>query len=105
VLTFYNLADYYGDMLIGLGFEEHVTAIREGYRQGGFKAAMAAISDEYMDQVPMVAATSIEEVRERLAPFVAAGATRFIIPYVPTTDAVVEDAMAFLRAWGEGRGA
>jgi alkanesulfonate monooxygenase SsuD/methylene tetrahydromethanopterin reductase-like flavin-dependent oxidoreductase (luciferase family) len=100
VLTFYNLADYYGEMLIGLGFEQHVTAVRNAHKQAGFKAAMAQVKDEYMDQVPMVAATSIEEVRERLAPFVEAGATRFIIPYVPTTDNVVEDAMQFVRAWG-----
>jgi alkanesulfonate monooxygenase SsuD/methylene tetrahydromethanopterin reductase-like flavin-dependent oxidoreductase (luciferase family) len=103
VLTFYNLADYYGEMLIGLGFGEHVTAVREGYRQAGFKAAMAAVRDEYMDQVPMVAATSIEEVKERLAPYFAAGVTRFVIPYVPATDNVVDDAKTFLRAWGGER--
>ena len=103
VLTFYNLADYYGEMLIGLGFEQYVTAVRNAHKQGGFKAAMAEVKDEYMDQVPMVAATSIEEVRERLAPFVDAGATRFIIPYVPATDDVVGDAMQFVRAWGGDR--
>jgi hypothetical protein len=90
-------------MLIGLGFEQHVTAVRNAHKQAGFKAAMAQVKDEYMDQVPMVAATSIEEVRDRLAPFVEAGATRFIIPYVPTTDNVVEDAMQFVRAWGGDR--
>ena len=42
-------------------------------------------------------------MRERLSPFVEAGATRFIIPYVPTTDNVVEDAMQFVRAWGGDR--
>ena len=100
VLTFYNLADYYGEMLMELGFGEHVSAIRDAYKEGGFKAAQAAIKDEYMDQVPMIAATSIEEVKERLGPFVEAGATRFVIPYVPCTEPVVEDARAFLRAWG-----
>lgn len=100
VLTFYNLADYYGEMLIGLGFGEHVNAIRGAYKESGFKAAQAAIKDEYMDQVPMIAATSIEEVKERLVPFVEAGATRFVIPYVPCTEPVVEDAERFLRAWG-----
>jgi alkanesulfonate monooxygenase SsuD/methylene tetrahydromethanopterin reductase-like flavin-dependent oxidoreductase (luciferase family) len=103
VLTFYNLADYYGEMLIGLGFEQYVTAIRNAHKQAGFKAAMAEVKDEYMSQVPMVAATSIEEVRDRLANFVEAGATRFIIPYVPATDDVVGDAMQFVRAWGGDR--
>jgi probable F420-dependent oxidoreductase len=103
VLTFYNLADYYGEMLIELGFEPYVTAVREGYRRGGFKAAMAEVRDEYMDQVPMIAATSIEEVRERLAPYIEAGADRLVIPYVPCTEDVVGDAMAFLRAWGGER--
>ncbi len=100
VLTFYNLADYYGEMLIELGFGRYVNAIRDAYKEGGFRAAQAAVLDEYMDQVPMIAATSIEEVKDRLAPFVEAGATRFVIPYVPCTEPVVEDARAFLRAWG-----
>lgn len=100
VLTFYNLADYYGEMLIELGFGRYVQAIRDAYKAGGFRAAQAAVADEYMDQVPMIAATSIEEVKERLAPFVEAGATRFVIPYVPCTEPVIEDARAFLRAWG-----
>jgi len=100
VLTFYNLADYYGEMLSGLGFERYVQRIRDAYKEGGFKAAQAAIPDDYMDQVPMIAATSIEEVKARLEPYTAAGATRFVIPYVPCTEPVVEDARAFLRAWG-----
>ncbi len=100
VLTFYNLADHYSDMLKGLGFEPEVNAIQEAFQKGGFKVAMAALSDNYMDRLPVVPGTSIAEIKERLLPFTEAGATRLVIPYVPVTEPVVEDARKFLRAWG-----
>ena len=99
VLTFYNLADHYSDMLKGLGFEPEVTAIQDAFQKGGFKAAMGALTDAYMDKLPVIPATSITEIRERLLPFSEAGATRLVIPYVPVTEPVVEDAERFIRAW------
>jgi hypothetical protein len=42
----------------------------------------------------------VPEVRERLQPFEQAGVTRLIIPYVPATDPVIDDARRFLEAWG-----
>lgn len=100
VLTFYNLADHYSDMLKGLGFEAEVNAIQAAFQSGGFKAAMAALTDEYMDKLPVVPGTSIEEIKDKLAPFKEAGATRLVTPYVPVTEPVVEDARRFLEAWG-----
>lgn len=99
VLTFYNIAEFYGEMLVAQGFGEQVNAVREGFREGGFKAAVARVSDQYMDQLPALAATSIGEVKERLQRYADAGATRIIIPYVPAGDGVVEDAKRFLSAW------
>jgi alkanesulfonate monooxygenase SsuD/methylene tetrahydromethanopterin reductase-like flavin-dependent oxidoreductase (luciferase family) len=101
VLTFYNLADHYSDMLKGLGFEAEVNAIQSAFQQGGFKAAMAALTDQYMDKLPVVPGTSIEEIKDRLIPFKEAGATRLVTPYVPVTEPVVEDARRFLQAWGK----
>ncbi|MBI4491125.1 MAG: LLM class flavin-dependent oxidoreductase [Deltaproteobacteria bacterium] len=100
VLTFYNIADHYSDMLRGMGFESEVNAIQGAFQKGGFKAAVGALTDEYMDKLPVVPGTSIAEIKERLVPFVEAGATRLVIPYVPVTEPVVEDARKFLRAWG-----
>lgn len=100
VLTFYNIADYYSDMLRGMGFEDEVNAIHKAFKEGGFKAAAAALTDDYFDRLPVIAATSAAEVKERLQPFLAAGATRMVIPYVPATDDVVADCERFLRAWG-----
>lgn len=100
VLTFYNLADHYSDMLRGQGFESEVNAIQGAFQKGGFKAAMATLTDDYMDRLPVIPGTSIEEIKERLVPFIEAGVTRMVIPYVPTTEPVVEDAKRFLRAWG-----
>jgi alkanesulfonate monooxygenase SsuD/methylene tetrahydromethanopterin reductase-like flavin-dependent oxidoreductase (luciferase family) len=99
VLTFYNIADHYKDMLTASGFEPEVTAVQEAFRQGGFKAAQEQITDAYMDKLPVIAATSIPEVKERLEPFKEAGATRLVIPYVPVTEPAIEDARQFVEAW------
>lgn len=99
VLTFYNIADHYKDMLISSGFEPEVMAVQEAFKEGGFKAAQTQITDAYMDKLPVIAATSIEEVREKLVPFTEAGTTRLVIPYVPVTEPVVEDARQFIDAW------
>ena len=100
VLTFYNIADHYSDMLRGMGFEKEVSAIHEAFQKGGFKAAMGALTDEYMDKLPVCPATSVNEIKEKVAAFAEAGATRLVIPYVPVTEPVVEDARRFLEAWG-----
>jgi probable F420-dependent oxidoreductase len=99
VLTFYNLADYYRDMIASMGFGEESARIRESYRTGGFKAAMAEVTDELLEGLPTVAATSAEEVRERLQPFIDAGATRIILPYVPVNEDTISETKAFLNAW------
>ncbi len=99
VLTFYNIADHYKDMLIASGFEPEVMAVQEAFKEGGFKAAQTQITDAYMDKLPVIAATSVEEIKERLIPFKEAGTTRLVIPYVPVTEPVIEDARQFVEAW------
>lgn len=99
VLTFYNLADHYRDMVASMGFAAESERIRAEYQRGGFKAAMAAVTDEMVEQLPTVAATSADEVREKVQKYVEAGATRLIIPPVPCTDDPVAEAKAFLRGW------
>jgi alkanesulfonate monooxygenase SsuD/methylene tetrahydromethanopterin reductase-like flavin-dependent oxidoreductase (luciferase family) len=100
VLTFYNIADHYSDMLRGMGFENEVNTIHEAFQKGGFKAAMGALSDQYMDKLPVVPASDVREIKERMKAFEEAGVTRMVIPYVPVTEPVVEDARKFLEAWG-----
>ena len=102
VLTFYNIADHYKDMLIASGFEPEVARIQEAFKTGGFKAASQFMTDEYMDKLPVIPATSVNEIKERLQPFIEAGATRLIIPYVPVVEPVIEDARRFVEAWGNG---
>jgi alkanesulfonate monooxygenase SsuD/methylene tetrahydromethanopterin reductase-like flavin-dependent oxidoreductase (luciferase family) len=99
VLTFYNLADHYRDMIAGMGFADESARIREQFERGGFKAAMAAVTDEMLAGLPTVAATSAVEVRERVQPYLDAGATRLILPYVPSTEDAVGETEAFLREW------
>jgi alkanesulfonate monooxygenase SsuD/methylene tetrahydromethanopterin reductase-like flavin-dependent oxidoreductase (luciferase family) len=101
VLTFYNIADHYRDMLIASGFEPEVKEIQEAFKAGGFKAAATKMTDAYMDKLPVIPATSVEEIKERLEPFAEAGATRLIVPYVPVSEPVIEDARRFVEAWGK----
>ena len=53
-----------------------------------------------MDKLSVIPGTSIREIKERLQPFVEAGVTRLIIPYVPVREPVIEDARRFVEAWG-----
>ncbi|MBI4443001.1 MAG: LLM class flavin-dependent oxidoreductase, partial [Acidobacteria bacterium] len=100
VLTFYNIADHYSDMLKASGFEPEVAAVQQAFQQGGFKAAMEQITDAYMDKLPVIPGTSIQEIKERLKPFEEAGLTRLVVPYVPVTEPTIEDARRFVEAWG-----
>jgi alkanesulfonate monooxygenase SsuD/methylene tetrahydromethanopterin reductase-like flavin-dependent oxidoreductase (luciferase family) len=99
VLTFYNIADHYSTMLKECGFEREVTAIQEAFKANGFKAAVQALTDDYMDKLPVIPATSVEEVRDRLGPIAESGVTRLSIPYVPAAEPNVEDARRFIQAW------
>ena len=99
VLTFYSLADFYRDLLGRMGFAEDVDAMRAAWKASGFHAARALITDRLFNSVPMIAATSIEEVREGLQPYVDAGATRICIPYIPNSEDVVAETRGFLSAW------
>lgn len=99
VLTFYNIADHYSDMLRGMGFDKEVSAIHEAFQKGGFKAAMSALTDEYMDKLPVVPASDVREIKEKMKAFEEAGVTRMVIPYVPVNEPVA-DARQFFEAWG-----
>lgn len=100
VLTFYNIADHYKDMLIASGFEPEVTRIQEAFKSGGFKAAAQHMTDDYMDELPVIPGTSIQEIKDRLEPFREAGVTRLVVPYVPVSEPVIDDARRFVDAWG-----
>jgi alkanesulfonate monooxygenase SsuD/methylene tetrahydromethanopterin reductase-like flavin-dependent oxidoreductase (luciferase family) len=95
----YTVADHYRDMLASSGFEADVARASEAAAQGGLRAAAQTITNEYLDRLPLIAATSIDEVRDRLRPFETCGATRVIIPYVAASDASIDEARWFLSAW------
>jgi len=54
-----------------------------------------------MDKLPVIPATSVQEIKKRLQPFVEAGVDRFIVPYVPVTEPVIDDAHRFVEGWGK----
>ena len=57
--------------------------------------------DEYMDNSPVIPPTSMHEIKNRLQPFVEAGVDRLIVPYLPVTEPVIDDAHRFVEAWGK----
>ena len=98
-LTYYALADYYRDLLARMGFGAEVQAMREAWRAGGFHAARRLVTDRLFEGLPLIAATSAREVVEQIRPYVAAGATRIILPYVAASDDVVAELAHFIKYW------
>ena len=66
-----------------------VDAMRAAWKSGGFHAARKLVSDRMFASLPLVAATSAPQVVEQIKPYVEAGATRVILPYVAASDDVV----------------
>jgi alkanesulfonate monooxygenase SsuD/methylene tetrahydromethanopterin reductase-like flavin-dependent oxidoreductase (luciferase family) len=98
-LTYYALADYYRDLLGRMGFAQEVEAMRGAWRTGGFHAARRLVTDRMFSSLPLVAATSAKEVVEQIKPYVQAGATRVILPYVAASDDVVGEMENFIEYW------
>ena len=98
-LTYYALADYYRELLGRMGFVEEVEAMRAAWKTGGFHAARALISDRMFNSLPLVAATSAPEVVEQIRPYIEAGATRIILPYVAASDDIVGEMKNFIDYW------
>jgi alkanesulfonate monooxygenase SsuD/methylene tetrahydromethanopterin reductase-like flavin-dependent oxidoreductase (luciferase family) len=100
-LTYYALADYYRDLLTRMGFGAEIEAMRAAWRSGGFHAARRLITDRLFDGLPMAAATSVEEIQEKIKPYAEAGATRIILPYVAQSTDVVGELRNFIIAWSK----
>jgi alkanesulfonate monooxygenase SsuD/methylene tetrahydromethanopterin reductase-like flavin-dependent oxidoreductase (luciferase family) len=98
-LTYYALADYYRDLLGRMGFGAEVEAMRAAWQTGGFHAARTLITERMFQNLPMVAATSAAEVVEQIEPYVEAGATRIILPYVAASDDIVGELKSFIEYW------
>jgi hypothetical protein len=57
------------------------------------------ITDRMFSSLPLVAATSAAQVVEQVQPYVAAGATRIILPYVAASDDIVGEMRGFIDYW------
>jgi 5,10-methylenetetrahydromethanopterin reductase len=98
-LTYYALADYYRDLFARMGFAGEVEAMRGAWKSGGFHAARKLVSDRMFASLPLIAATSAPQVVEQIKPYVEAGATRVILPYVAASDDVVSEMKSFIDYW------
>ena len=56
--------------------------------------------DGYMDKLPVIPATAVQEIKNRQQPFVEAGVDRLIVPHVPVTEPAIDDVHRFVEAWG-----
>jgi 5,10-methylenetetrahydromethanopterin reductase len=101
--AFYTVADHYQDMLRASGFEAHVDTAVRAFESGGLGAATRTVTDEYLDALPLIAATSMAELVDRMRPFESSGATRIILPYVPVGESPIDEAREFIEAWGRSR--
>lgn len=59
------------------------------------------MTDEYMGKLPVIPATSVQEIKNRLLPFAETGVDWLIVPNVPVTEPVIDDARRFVEAWGK----
>lgn len=98
-LTYYALADYYRDLLARMGFASEVEAMRAAWKTDGFHAARKLVSDRMFAGLPLIAATSAQEVVDQIKPYINAGATRIILPYVAASDDVVGEMKSFIDYW------
>jgi 5,10-methylenetetrahydromethanopterin reductase len=98
-LTYYALADYYRDLLGRMGFGNEVEAMRAAWKSRGFHAARKLVTDRMFSSLPLVAATSATEVVEQIKPYLHAGATRVILPYVAASDDIVGEMKSFIDYW------
>lgn len=82
-----GMGDYYHDSLARLGFSEEANIIREFWRAGRPKRAMAAVTDEMVDSIAICG--SIENCRARLDEMFSEGATLPLVP-IPAEGDVTE---------------
>lgn len=97
VLTFYSLAYGYQTLLGQMGWGSVVESVQRAHRESGFQSARDQIPDEMLDSVPMVAATSLEAVNQRLADYEAAGSTRCVVAYVVNGDDTWDEIRSFVE--------
>jgi alkanesulfonate monooxygenase SsuD/methylene tetrahydromethanopterin reductase-like flavin-dependent oxidoreductase (luciferase family) len=98
-LTYYALADYYRNLLTRMGFGEEVEGMRAAWKTSGFHAARQLVTDRLFAGLPLIAATSTDEVFQQIKPYGEAGATRIILPYVAASDDVVGEIRSFIGNW------
>lgn len=98
-LTYYVLADYYRHLLARMEFGKEVEGMRSAWEKSGLHAAEGLITDRLFEGLPFVAATSVEEVREKMKPYIEADATRVILPDVPFSSDVVGKIKDFISKW------
>ena len=98
-LTYYALADYYRDLLGRMGFGAEVEAMRVAWKSSGFHAARKCVTDRLFEGLPLVAATSADDIVQQIKAYQEAGATRVILPYVAAPDDVAGEVQHFIKGW------
>lgn len=98
-MVYHVLAEYYGDMFSEIGFEKEVKLVRETHKSEGYNAAVKHIPDEMLEQLALVPATSVSELKGKLKKYERVKATRLSIDYKPTTDNPEEEVTKLIKEW------
>lgn len=101
-LTYYALADYYRTLLGRMGFAAEVEAMYSAWKSGGFHAARALVTDRMFEGLPLIPATSVAQIQEKIKAYRDAGVTRMILPYVSATEDLVGEIRNFISVWKPG---
>ncbi|MCP5068991.1 MAG: LLM class flavin-dependent oxidoreductase [bacterium] len=88
----------YNKFIAWCGFEDEARAIRDGFAKRDREAVGKAIHDELIDRIVILG--SVDECREKLAGFVAAGVTTAVLAPLAARK---EDALRMLEAFAPGR--
>lgn len=98
-MVYHVLADYYSDMFREIGFDKEVTLVRETYKSVGYNEAAKHIPDEMLDQLALVPATSVAELRQKLKKYERVKATRISVDFKPATDNPEQEVTRLIQDW------
>ncbi|MFN8534371.1 MAG: LLM class flavin-dependent oxidoreductase [Dehalococcoidia bacterium] len=95
----YCRAPGYQELLIRSGFGADLARIEAAWTGGGFGAAIRAVDDAMLDQLPAFVLPSAAALPGLLREYVEAGATRVLIPVIPAGLDPVAETVRFIETF------
>lgn len=99
VVAYYALALHYKDALSQMGLGQEVERINEAYIKSGFGEAASAVTDEMLERTPVLAATTVDDIKHGLERYDHCGASRIVVAYVPSGTKSSVETVDFVKSW------